>query len=205
MISYEVKADSDDVAQAISLFEFVGGNAKDAIRVAINKAAKPIRTKASSAIRDQVRLKAGYVRDRLTIKKATRGNLSGAIRTPSRGLLLSRFSTDPNVNPEKVSWLKPPPEPPRGIKVKVKPSGSSKTMSNNFFYMVLPQSRALAIVRRRDKVGPRGGKIDVAYGPSLSQVFTDVSEDVLPEASEIYEKEMLDAIRFLLQKKFPKE
>jgi len=205
MIGYTIQARQDDIAEAVSYFEHVGGHTSDAIRIAINKAAPKVKTLASAAIRSQVRLKAKYVRERLAIKKASRSDLSGAIRTPSRGLLLSKYSTDSNVSSDKVSWIKPPPVPARGIRVKVKPVGSTKPLGKEFFYMVLPNSRALAIVRRRESPGPKGGKIDVAYSASLSQVFNTVRDDVLPEASDIYQFQLLDAMRFILQKKYPKE
>lgn len=217
VISYKVSANKDQIADAVSLFEFVGGNSSDAVRVAINKAAPRVRTVASTKIREQVRLQAGYVRERLTIKKASKASLSGAIQTPSRGLLLTKFSTDKNASTDKVTWLKPPPLPPRGIKVKVKPSGGSKPLGPDYFYMVLPKSRALGIVRRLTKsqqnaaiaagrgAGSQGGTIDVAYGPSLSQVFNKVRDEVLPEAGEIYQAQLLDAMRYLLTKRFPQE
>lgn len=205
MISYRASPDKDQLADAMSLFEFVGGNADEAIRVAINRTAPKVRTRASQAIRSQVRLAAAYVNERLTIRRATRQNLSGAIQTPSRGILLPRYSTDSLISGDRVSWIKPPPTPPRGIRVRVKPGGPIKPMGRSFFYMVLPKSRALAIVRRRDAPGPMGGKIDVKYGPSLSQVFNTARDDVLPEASEIYQAELLDAMRYLLQKQHPQE
>lgn len=207
MISYEIKPDEAQLAEAKSLFEFVGGNSGDAIRVAINRSAPKVRTKASQAIRTEVRLQAAYVNQRLVIRKASRANLSGAITTPSRGLLLSKFSTDSQVSGDKVSWIKPPDEPPRGIRVKVKPSGPIKAVGGDPkpFYMVLPKSRQLAIVRRRQTLGAQGGEIEVLYGPSLSQVFNTVRGDVLPEAGQIYQAELLDAMRFLLAKQYPRE
>jgi len=211
---YSVKVDRGDIQEAINYFEFLGGNASDAIRVGINKAGPPIRTKASKEIRSQVRLKAAYVKDRLKLTKATRQKLEGRIQAPSRGLLLSRYSTDTQVSGDKVSWLRPPPIPARGIKVKVKPSGPVKTMGKEWFYMVLRGSGRIGIVKRRtdtDRIDRRfrattlqKGKYDVAYGPSLSQVFTDVKDDILPEASEIYQDKVLDAVRYLLQKKYPR-
>lgn len=205
MISYNVSANKEQIADAISLFEFVGGNTTDAVRIAINRSAPKVRTKASQAIRSQVRLKAAYVNERLTIRRASKSNLSGSIATPSRGLLLSKYSTDTQVASDKIGWIKPPEVPARGIRVKVKPSGPTKPLGKEFFYMVLPKSRALAIVRRRETPGPQGGLIDVAYSPSLSQVFNTVRDDVLPEAGNIYQDELLDAMRFILAKQYPKE
>jgi len=205
VISYNVSANKEQIAEAVSLFEFVGGNTTDAVRIAINKAAPKVRTMASSAIRSQVRLKAAYVKGKLTITKATRLKLSGAIRADSRGLLLSKFSTDTKVSGDKIGWILPPPMPAQGIKVKVKPSGPSKPLSSDHFYMVLPNSHALAIVRRRATPGPKGGKIDVLYGPSVSQVFNTVRDDVLPVASDVYQAQLLDAMRYILTKKYPTE
>jgi hypothetical protein len=119
--------------------------------------------------------------------------------------LLSKYSTDSQVSSDKIGWIKPPDTPARGIRVKVKPSGPTKPLGKDFFYMVLPKSRALAIVRRRETPGPQGGLIDVAYSPSLSQVFNTVRDDVLPEAGNIYQDELLDAMRSILARQYPKE
>lgn len=205
-IAYSVDVDQGQVKDALSLFAFLGGNSDEAIRVATNKAVPRVRTESSKQIRSQIRLKAGYVNGRLTITKATRKNLTSKISAPSRGILLSRFSTDTSLTSDKVTWLKPPPLPARGPRVKVKPDQSPKgvagkpgEITGKPFYMVLRNSRALAIVGRKP-----GGGIKVFYGPSVSQAFTDVRDDVLQEAAEIYEKELLDAVRFLLQKQYPR-
>jgi len=203
---FTIEPDRAQIADAIALFEFVGGNTADALRVAINKAAPKIRTAASRAIREQVRLTASYVNDRLSIRRATRANLSASINTPSRGLLLSRFSTEPGIAAENVSWIKPPPAPYGGHYVKVKPSGAAKKIgrgepgNSKPFYIVLKGSHAMGIARRTS-----AGKIDVLHGPSLSQVFKTVRDDVMPAASAEYQAQLLDAMRYLLAKRFPPE
>lgn len=211
MIGHSVEVDQAQVAQAVALFEFVGGNSADALRVAINKTAPKIKTLASRRIRDQVRLSASYVGDKLTISKASRSRLSAAIMTPDRGLLLSKFSTEALVAGEKVSWLKPPPVPPLGIRVKVKPGGAAKRVDGDSdtvgqpFYMVLRNSGALGIAARRRLAGNKGGKLKVFHGPSLSQVFNDVRQEVLPQAGQELTAQLLDAMRYLLTKQFPPE
>lgn len=210
-VDYIITANQEQIADAISLFEFVGGNIDDAMRVAINKTAPKIRTAASRAIRDQVRLKAAYVNERLTIRRATRKNLSAAISTPTRGILLSRFSTDAMIANTSISWVSAPPAPAGGIRVKVKPTGSTKTISGHPeidgkpFYLVLRNSRALGIAGRRKTAGKQGGKFKVFYGPSVSQVFNTVRDDVLPAASSEFQAQLVDAMRYLLVKKFPPE
>lgn len=205
-INYQINVDQDAVADAVSLFEFVGGNTSDALRVAINKTAPKIKTLASRAIRDQVRLSASYVGERLTVRKATRSRLSGAIGTPSRGLLLSRFSTDSLIAGEKVGWIKPPLIPAGGIRLKVKPvgatSGAPGIGGNKPFYIVLNGGQNVGIAAR---TGTARQGIKVFSGPSLSQVFNTVRGDVLPTASAEYQAQLLDAMRYLLVKKYPPE
>lgn len=203
-VAYNVELDRDAIKEAISLFEFVGGNSADALRVAINKAGPKVKTAAGRAIREQVSLKAAYVNERLTFKRATRKDLSGAIGTPSRGLLLSRFATEPNVSNESISWIKPPPNPYGGHYVKVKPDEPERKIGRGGdskpFYIVLKGSRALGIARRTSS-----GAIDVLHGPSLSQVFDDVRGDVLPDAGAELQAQLLDAMRYLLVKQYPPE
>lgn len=206
--SYAITFDEAQIKDAVSLFEFVGGNSKDALRIAINKTAPKVKTMASRAIRDQVRLSASYVGERLTVRKASRARLQGAISTPSRGLLLSRFSTDALIAGDKVGWIKPPLVPQGGIRVKVKPDGGTKvvtgdseTAGNKPFYLVLNNGQNVGIAARRN--GSR--KIKVFSGPSLSQVFNTVRDDVLPAASAEYQSQVLDAMRYLLAKTYPPE
>lgn len=204
MISYNVQVDEVAVKDAASVFEFVGGNSADALRIAINKTTPKIRTLASKQIRTQVRLSAAYVGERLLITKATRNKLTGAIQTPSRGLLLSRFSTDPLIAGDKVGWIRPPLVPPGGIRVKIKPDGATKGApgigKNRPFYMVLNKGANVGIMAR-----DAGGKTQALYGPSLSQVFNTVRDKVLPEAGAELQAQLLDAMRYLLVKKYPPE
>lgn len=206
-VEYKIEPNREQLREAIAFFEFVGGNTRDAMRIAINKAGPIIRTESSKQIRSQVRLKAKYVKDRLKFVKSTRAQLSGAIRTPSRGILLSRFSTSSLIAGDKVGWIKPPDVPPRGIKVKIKPTGSPKKVTGGSsthtpFYLVLRNGR-LAIAARKKTPGPKGGEIDVFHGPSLSQVFDDVKDDVQPFAREKLTEQLADAMRFILSKRNP--
>lgn len=201
-LTYDIAINESQLQDAISLFEFVGGNTSDAVRIAINKAAPKVRTRSSSAIRGQVRLTAAYVRERLTIRKAFRSSLTGAVQTPARGLLLSRFSTDPLIAGDRVGWIKPPAVPARGIQVKVKPDGDTRAVGGKPFYIVLKNSGALGIARR---TGTGRSSIEVLYGPSLSQVFSTVRADVLPAAADEYQAQLVDAMRYILAKKFPPE
>lgn len=197
-IAYAVETDREQLADAIGLFEFLGGSTSDALRIAINKTAPKTKTAASARIRTQVRLQASYVNERLEVTKATRSKLSAAIKTPSRGLLLSRFSTDSQVASDGVRWIRPPVTPKRGINVKVKPSGPVKSMGKAF-YVVLNGGFAAIAAREGDARKP----LKIFRGPSLSQVFNTVRTDVLPEAGAELTRQMADAMRYLLVKQYP--
>lgn len=179
------------------LAKFSDGAQRVRVRT-LNKTVAKGRVESDRAIRKQVRLKAAYVKSLLTITKASIRKPQAKISTPSRGLLLSRFSTDTSIAGDKVGWLKPPSIPPRGIRIKVKPSGGAKVFSGDDeikgkpFYMVLPgTSGRVAIVGRRAAAGADGGRIKVFYGPSLSQVFTDVKEDI-GEPMAVYQMQQFE-------------
>lgn len=204
-VGYSVEADQAQLAEAISLFEFVGGNSADALRIAINKTGPKIRTASSRKIREQVRLTASYVGGKIAFVRATRGNLNGSIRTESRGLRLAKFSTDAQISSDGVSWLKPPAIPSTGLKVKVKPAGAAQAVDGKAgmskpFLIVGKSSHALLIVQRDEN-----DKLKALYGPSISQVFNTVRGDVLPAAGDEFTRQMVDAMRYLLRKQLPAE
>ena len=206
-VAYDIQVNEDQIAEARAFFEFVGGNIDDAMRIAINRGVRGARTLASRAIRDQVRLGASYVNERLVETKATRQRLYGALRAERRGLLLSRFSTDPLIAGDKVSWIKPPEIPPGGIRVKVKPDGSPKIVGPNEdgrkpFYIVLNKGRNVGIAHSGYNRQMRP-VVNVLYGPSISQVFQTVRKDITPDVSQRLQDELLDAMRYLLAKEYP--
>lgn len=202
---FDIDVDRASLQRAIALFEFVGGNMDDAIRIAINKTTPKVRTAASTEVRKQVRLTASYVRDNLSIKKATRASLTGKLTTPSRGIMLSRFSTDTDITGGRVAWFRPPATPAGGIFVKVKNSGARKKVEGKHgtgvFYVLLNNRQTVGIAERV----PGSRKIEVLHGPSLSQVFNTVRSDVLPVAREEYQKQVLDAMRYILRQERPPE
>lgn len=208
-LSFEFIVKQEGVKDAIDTFNFIGGNTDEALRVAINKTAPQVRTLSSARIREQIRLSATYVNKRLEIRRATRKVLSGAISTPRRGLLLSRFSTDSMIAGDSVGWIKPPAVPPRGIRVKVKPSGApvvvsgdAETKGNKPFFVILNGGQNIGIAAR---LAGQRRKFKVFSGPSLSQVFNTVRDDVLGPAGDIYQAQLLDAIRYLTRKQMPVE
>ena len=212
MMTYNVEPDHAQLKEAKELFQFLGGNSTDATRIAVNKAARRMRLVARKEIRKDVRLALSYVSERLVVKAARKGELSAKISTPSRGLRLTKFSTDPTIAAEGVQWIKPPlsavrqkggDTPP--FMVQVKPGGATKpvrgdTSKSKPFVIVGKGSRAMLLVQRN-----AAGKLDALYGPSLSQVFSSVRERIIPDAEKELVKQMGIAMNTLLKKQFPAE
>lgn len=214
MIATEVKVDQEQIKDAVALFEFIGGNSDQALTVAINKAGPKIRTLSSSKIREQINVTASFINEedssgkkRLYFSRATKYGKTGAIRTQSRGLLLSHFEYG-----AKVSLFGSILTPEQPIKVKVKKgAGQIKQVQGgpdvygDPFYIRLKNSNKVGIGMWRRVKGERGGRVEIFYGPSVSQVFRDVKDDVTPEAGQELTSQLLLAMNYLLKQQYPVE
>lgn len=162
---------------------------------AINKTVDRTRTRASEQIRKQVSFKARYLDDssngRLAVSKRASGDdLEARITGRFRPTSLAQFVTSSGK---------------RGVTVKVQPALARR--SKRMFLIPLragfdvdaPLSNVgLAIrlkpgerVEHKRKMISMGKGLYLLYGPSVSQVFANVAEDVSPEAAEFLEREFL--------------
>jgi len=206
--SVDLTIDEESLVEALKFFEFVGGNIEDVIRIAINKTGPMVLTRAARAIGKNINLTPQYIKDKVRFYRATRRNLIGTIRTPSRGILMSRFDTNPAINGSiDMQWFTAPKVNPPGIIVQIEP-GDSRTLfkgkksrkapetEGEPFYVLLKNSRAIGVAKRIK--GQR--KFHVFHGPSISQVFDRVKDDLLPEAEEIYQRKVVESARYLVTK-----
>lgn len=126
---------------------------------ALNATASKGRTLGSKKIREQVNLKSKYVKEKLKLKRATWQKLTASISAESRGLILMNYATGTSGD---------------DFKVKVK-KGATKTISNAFLATVYAGGRKIDVIAQRH---PKTGKFDVLYGPSVSQVFNSVRDEI---------------------------
>lgn len=189
--------------------KLASGNARAraVAQTAINSTLKRSKPKAVRAVRAQVALPRAYVDERMREIPATKDKLEGRLGTPKRGLLLSRFDFTERVltrrrkRTVKGRGRKGDSYKARaGIRVKVKPSGRKKLMPGAFLIRLrrgkeLGTDVGIAIRRR----GAKGrGAYKVRYGPSLSQVYSGVKDDLAPAAKQEFER----TFRYLLTREF---
>ena len=180
----QIKMDRSAIRQVERDLANIKKGSERAMSRAINHTLTVTRTEAGKEIRKQVKLKSAYVRERLKVNKANVNKPVGSITTPKRGILLSRFEHRQYKNGD--------------IGVQVKPSGGKKRMPGAFFIRFSNGVQAIAF---RNQYGPGLGRsegINITYGPSVSQVFTDVSSDLqAPSGNRLMQRLQHEAERLL--------
>lgn len=167
----QIKMDKAAVREIEATLSHIKNGSNRAMASAINHTLGVTRTEASSEIRKDVKLKAAYVRERLQLRKASLTRPEGRIATPTRGILGTRF---------------PHREYARGgMGVQIKPTGGYKRMPGAWL-MVLPNGQQAIVFRPSDPSEANWKKagLRVVYGPSVSQVFTDVKDDLQAPSGE---------------------
>lgn len=183
-----IRIDRAQVREIYDDLSAIKNGAPKAMSRAINHTLGVTRTESSTEIRKQVKLKAGYVRDKLKIRKATVSKPQGAIRTPTRGTFMTRYPYRQYKNGD--------------IGVQIKPTGGKQRMSDAFLLGPLKNSGAMAIAQRTARHRPGTKKrlqgIKLLYGPSVSQVFTDVKDDLqAPSGNRLMQRLAYEADRLL--------
>ena len=135
---------------------------------ALNRTITKGRTLTSKEIRSEVNLKAGYVKERVDIRKADFSKQIASIVARKRGILLSRF-------PNRIIKKK-------GVSVRVK-RGSAKFIKGAFKANVKAGGRTVEVVALRVPGRYKNGnaKFKALYGPSPSQVFANVRDKIGPQ------------------------
>ena len=176
-------------------------NVKKKAQQAVNGILRRARPESAKRIARLVNLPASYMSDssgRLSITQyATSNKLEGVITGRQRATSLARFSSGGTVN-------KP------GVSVAVKP-GASRLMKKAFLVRLKAGSApietrsnlGLAVrlkkgtpLRNKTKMARLGKGLYLLYGPSVDQVFKQVSADMQPVALDWLEDEFLRLMEF---------
>lgn len=182
----QIKMDRDAVREIEATLAHIRNGSNRAMSRAINHTLGVTKTEASKAITGQVKLTATYVKERLALIKANVNKPEGRISTPTRGVLGTRF---PHKEYKKG-----------GIGVQVKPGAGNMKRMPGAFYVTFPNGERAIVFRPSDKSRANWARagLHVHYGPSVSQVFTSVKDDLQsPSAERLIARMVHEADRLL--------
>lgn len=203
MITVEV--DPAQLAEAQERLAYLQNGANRALARALNRTASKGKTLASREIRKQIRLSAADVRERLQGPanrfdcKATASRLTAKISTPQRGIRLDNFLV--SATPTRTG------RPAAPVRVQVKPAGGAKTIESAWFvraknsggYLIVVDNDVLRRLGMKEKIS---GNLPYSalYGPSLSQVFASVKDDISEDLQTALAANLQHEMEWLLNK-----
>ena len=138
---------------------------------ALNKTSDKAKTAGAQEIYKQLNLTSAYIKQQISSAKdspsnrATFNNLVSKVTARRRGIRLARFLT----NESAVHYGSPGTIP----RVKVKRGGATKPITGGFLLKLKYAGVPGLFVRQ-------GGKLKHLYGPSPSQAFESVKDDISP-------------------------
>ncbi len=183
----KISFDQQGINKALRKLSKLGSEAPKLTTRALNKTAAKARTLASQEIREQVNLKAAYVKDKLRVKKANYSKQEVIISATKRGVLMTRY-------PHRVLR--------RGVSVKIKRRGARAKIDGAFKTTVNAGGRKVDVIAVRSSGRYNNGnqKFDVLYSPSVSQVFGGVRRDILKPVSVYLEKQIEHELKRTLKR-----
>ena len=97
MIDVSVKIDEDDLQKAIEDLRHIAGGVQTAAMRAINRTVDGVQTDLVTLAREKYNVKAGTVRDRIHLEKATISKLSGRVQSTGKPIPLYEFGPKPSL------------------------------------------------------------------------------------------------------------
>lgn len=162
----------DDAKQMLASLD--AGTLRALVR-AVNHAATRGRTQGSRLIRDEVKLPAAYVNERLKVThRASTTDPTALISGRGRATQLSRFGAKQLTVKAKL----PGKRRLAGARVEVKP-GQKKVMPNAWVMKQKGGNTGLMI-----RTGPNRKDYKTLYGPSVDQLWQNIREQVAPEVED---------------------
>lgn len=156
------------------------GDVKRGLVSTINDAAQKALDDAAVAISSQINMTQAYVRSRLKVsQRATASDPTSIVSARSRGTGLRRFDAKQEFKTGKTK-----PIVHGGVSVQVKPTGSRKLLPHAFF-ITLKSGNVHIASRIRGDNSKDGYK--VLYGPSVSQAWQSVRDEVGQSKEELLE------------------
>lgn len=174
MSGIRIEIDASQLARVRSALSDIKNGAERAITRALNSTAAKAKIEASKAIRAEVKLSASYVNGKITVTKATFDSPQSSISAERRGVLLTQF-------PYTILAR-------GGVSVRVSSSRGREKMPSAFVIPRLKNSGVPGIALPKDianryRKSHYTGRLPyvVLHAPSVSQVLTEVKDDISPD------------------------
>ena len=214
MTTAVIQIDQAALAEASAMLTDVRNGTDRALAMAINRVAPRIRTAMSTAVRQQVALRAAYVNAALELQRARIGRMRASISTPERGVPLVQYMTSSRLMTFKVGK----PATKRLIQapfVRVAAGGKltrvqGESLGGGKFAGAWVGTTRRGITQIFTPVDPGdrrwGRPIRPLYGPSISQVLSQsktgktLIDEAAQSASDRLPVELLQAANYLLTK-----
>ena len=167
---------ADELAAAKQLLANLDANSTRALVRAVNHAATKARTMGAALIRDEAKLPATYVNERLRVDmRASASDPTAMVSGRGRATQLSRFGAKQLTTKAKL----PGKRRLAGTRVEVKP-GQQKVMPGAWLMKL--KGGNVGVVTR---TGTGRDDYKVHYGPSVDQLWRDIREQIVPEVSDL--------------------
>jgi len=179
------KLSNRQIRKATRKLATIKNGAPRAINAAINRTLPSARKNTSVKIREHYNVKAGDIKDTMSLKKSTTRTLTGKLNSEGSPLPLINF----NVSPKK-----PPKRAPKILKAAVLKGGSKKGIPNTFTAKM--KSGHIGVFERTSKASL---PIEEKYAPSVPSMMNrdSIRKDVQKEANKTLKKRLNHEIKRL--------
>lgn len=167
---------------------------------ALNRSIDQTRTLAVRAIAAQIGLPQKYIREKLWITGANKNRPEATLSASRRGVLLTRFphrQLTKNIRGKKTAEGKAAKRN-AGVQVTIKPAGRL-VYAHGFLVPLGYKKTGEPIVGLAHRIPGQGRKIHVHHGPSPSQVYGSIRDDIAPEAAAAYQRQYHTALLYALR------
>ncbi|CAM3897299.1 hypothetical protein [Rheinheimera salexigens] len=168
---------ANNIDDAKRFFANMGEQGQAALAEVLNKFGTKLRKEAITEISQQLNLEPNYISRHISVRqRANVRNLQVTISAESRPVLLERYSSQQHQRPGKTVAMRND-----GVSVHVKRSGSRKKLNQGFFIR-LRGSNTVGLAMR---LGKGKDNYKVLHGPSVSQAYQSVRNEIEPSSAEI--------------------
>ncbi|NLU09439.1 MAG: hypothetical protein GXW90_00565 [Tepidanaerobacter acetatoxydans] len=181
----EIKIDTKEAERIADMLTSIPDGMEKATASAINRALSMTKTAASRKVRERYNVKAKYVKDSISIRRAGKSNLIGTMISRGTPIRLINFKVNPS---------RPNPKRRKPITVSVKKSGGGALKGA---FVAEMSNESVGVFER---VGLSRLPIQQLYGPSAPQMIGEdtIISELEEEASEIViERLSHEAVRLL--------